>query len=242
MKKLMIFALAAVMMLSACGKKESTPTGPTVPTDAPRYKTHTITLPAKMSSSSDSRAQTVVFYMGMANSLSASLSGYFLPPSLNKTLELQGDGPWQYSWTDGEVTVNVHIKAVGERYVWEVYYTGKKNDFTVNNWLGVRAEQSKNERNGNFTSFLPPGNAVAATFIWALDAANALTFEVVAAQFMAGSRFVGTINADQSGVLEVYQLSGSVYGLAQKYQWNQEGAGQWWEYDNGTVTANGSWE
>lgn len=243
MKKLLLFSLVMFLAMVACGKKESnTPTGPTVPADAPKYITHTITIPAKMTTSTDSHAQTVVFYMGLANGLSASLGGYFLPPSLNKLDALQGDGPWEYSWKDGELTVTVHIKVVGDNYVWEVYYTGKKSEFAVSNWLGVRAEQAKNESYGTFTSFLPPGEDVAANFIWALDTANALSFRVYAEQFMAGTRFIGNVNADNSGTLEVRQISDSIYVLTQKYQWDAQGAGEWWEYENDLVKSSGQWE
>jgi hypothetical protein len=244
MKKLLFLSLVVFLAMLACGKKDSnnTPTGPTVPADAPKYITHTITIPAKMSSSADTHAQTVVYYMGMANALSASLGNYFLPPSLNKAGALDGDGPWEYSWTDGELTVTVHIKVVGENYVWEVYYTGKKNDFSVSSWLGVNAEQAKNERSGSFTSFVPPGASVAANFNWSLDTADALMFEVIAPAFLAGSRFVGQVNTDHSGNLEVHQLAGDIYVLAQKYQWDTQGAGQWWEYENDVVKNSGQWD
>ncbi len=78
--------LIILALVVGCGKKETTPTptGPTVPADAPRFITHSIVVPAKLASSIDAHAQMVAYYMGLANALSASLSSYFLPPSLRK--------------------------------------------------------------------------------------------------------------------------------------------------------------
>ncbi len=240
MKKIAV--AAAIVLLVACGKKETTtPTGPSVPSDAPRYKTHRITVPPKLATSSDVHAQTVAYYMGLANALSASLPGYFLPPSLRKGGVYEGDGPWEYSWSEGEFSATVKIKASGDQYIWEVYYTGQKNDVSVSNWLGVRASQGKDERSGTFTSFVPPTSAVAASFTWSIDPSAALNFQVEAPSFMAGSRFVGRLHADGSGELQVFQQIDSGWSLVQKYQWTAEGAGEWWEFAGGVTTAQGSW-
>lgn len=242
MKKLMLL-LWISMLIAGCGKKESTPTptGPTVPADAPRFKTHSIIVPAKLAASSDAHAQMVAYYMGLANALSASLPNYFLPPNLRKAVGSEGDGPWEYSWVEGEATITVKIKAVGDKYLWEVYYSGKRNDQAVTNWLGVRAEQAKNERSGSFTSFVPPGTTIAASFVWSLGAANELIFQVEAPSFMAGSRFTGQINTDHSGTLKIEQLVNGVFVLVQSFSWNADGSGSWIEYNGNVITAQGSW-
>ncbi|RPH94549.1 MAG: hypothetical protein EHM72_15530 [Calditrichaeota bacterium] len=194
-----------------------------------------------MQQSGDTHAQTVVFYASMANALSSTLGSYFTPPSLNKMGAMDGDGPWEYSWKEGELTVTVKIAIVVDQYVWEAYYSGKINDISVNNFLAVKAQQALNERSGNFESYQPPLSTVQATYSWSLDSAESLLFQVIASTFQQGGKFVGKSNVDQSGELLVYKLQGQDYVINQQFLWHRQGTGEWWDFTNGVVDSSGVW-
>jgi len=59
---------------------------------------------------------------------------------------------------------------------------------------------------------------------------------------MPGSRFVGSSNADLSGYLQILRTVGTQQLLQEKYQWNKDGNGEWWLYDeSGGLLGNGTW-
>lgn len=232
-----------VLMLGCSSDKDenkSNPTGPTTADDAPTFITHKVELPANMQNSNDQHAQTVVIYTNLANLFSATLNGYFVPPSLNKA---SGDGPWQHVWQEDELNITVLIKKLTDRYTWEVSYTGQDDDGNVfQNFIAFRAEQALDESSGAFTMYDPESEVITGQYAWSVDENSTLHFEVSAEQQIKGVKFVGMVNTDRSGVLELFNTLGETDMLQTKYQWDSDGLGEWWEYDAaGNLIDSGTW-
>lgn len=244
MKKMLSLFMIGMLLIVGCSKDDkdkegSTPTGPTVADDAPTFKTHKVELPENMKNSSDEHAQMVVGYTGLANLFSASLNGYFVPPSLNKA---SGDGPWQHVWQKDDLSVTVLIKKLTDRYTWEVSYTGQDDEHVYQNFIAFRAEQALDERSGVFYMYDPETALVLGQYSWFLDDNDALHFEVSADNFIKGVKFVGMVNTNRSGMLELFNTLGETDILQKKYQWDSAGSGEWWEYDAaGTLLNSGTW-
>ena len=58
------------------------------------------------------------------------------------------------------------------------------------------------------------------------------SFLVTAPGFGEASAFSGSINADNSGVLDDYK-GVDQNNIIEKYEWDQDGNGKWWAYNNG---------
>lgn len=244
MKKfLSLFIIGSLLIVAGCSKDDkdnegSTPTGPSG-SDAPAFKIHKVEIPPTMQVSSDQHAQTVVLYMNLANAFGATLNGNFVPPSLNKP---NGDGPWEHNWQDGDLTVSVLIEKLADKHTWVVRYNGSDGEDVYQNFVAFRAEQALDERSGKFFAYLPNTEIVLGQYTWSLDENETLHFEVVADAYLQGKKFIGMANEDRSGVLEIVSTTGDQDMLQEKYQWDKDGAGEWWQYDNqGNLVDTGMW-
>ncbi len=237
----LVFAMVLLLIIG-CSKdddKQNNPAGPTVPEGAPTFKIHKIELPEKMQQSTDPHAQNVVIYTGLANNYGAAMNGYFTPPGLAKNMN---DGPWEYQWQDGGLDVNVLIKKLTDKYTWEVVYNGNDGKYDYSSFVAFRAQQAENERSGSFNAYVPNTTIVLGQYSWELASDDVLHFEVSASMFMEGSRFVGSVNPDNSGTLEIYQGIGILNSLAERYLWDKDGAGEWWEFSAGNnIEDHGTW-
>ncbi len=242
-KFLALFVIGSLLVLSGCSKDDKddkkSPTGPSDTSDVPTFKIHKIEIPPAMPQSNDQHAQTVVLYMNLANAFGATLNNNFVPPSLNKA---SGDGPWEYNWKDGDLQVSVVIKKLTEKYTWEVSYNGSDDENVYQNFVAFRAEQGLDERSGKFFAYIANTELVLGQYTWSLDENDTLHFEVIAEAYLPGSKFVGLVNSDRSGTLEIISTIGNTELLQQKYQWDSAGAGEWWEYDqDGNLIGQGTW-
>lgn len=243
MKKILsLFLVGTLFLIFGCGKDDkgdNNPAGPSGNSDAPTFKIHQVQVPAKMQQSSDEHAQTVVFYMGLANAFGATLNNNFVPPALNKT---NGDGPWDQSWSKDNLNIKVHIEKLTDKYTWEVLYNGNDGKYDYVNFVAFRAEQGLDDHSGKFFAYVPNTNIILGQYTWSLDETGKLNFEVIAETFMPGSRFIGSSNADLSGYLQILRTVGAQQLLQEKYQWNKDGNGEWWLYDeSGGLLGNGTW-
>ncbi|MBN1559426.1 hypothetical protein JW998_04205 [candidate division KSB1 bacterium] len=245
MKKLMsLLLIAALVMSMRCSKSDdNNPIGPGPAGDAPTLVTHKITIPQKMKESTDPHAMLLVSYMSLANTFSASLNSSFAPPSLAKPIIASGEGPWEYSWKDGGKDIRVIITALTDAYQWQLFYTSNDGTSEYNNWMAMKAVQHKNERSGSYYSYVSNTAVVLVQFDWYLDENDNLHFEVRSPQnpFVRGNKFIGVVNTDMSGELDVY-ISADADALIEAYKWDAVGAGEWWTYDDNQLVDSGSWQ
>jgi hypothetical protein len=59
--------------------------------------------------------------------------------------------------------------------------------------------------------------------------------------FVQGNKFIGVVNMDTSGELNVY-ISAESDTLIESYKWNAAGAGEWGTYDDNQLVDSGSWQ
>lgn len=238
---LLSFLILAVMV--SCSKDEdNNPNAPGSSEDAPIYRSQSIILPAKMQESTDPHVQSLLFYISMANTYSSVLTANLTPPSLDKAHLSQNNGPWEYHWTEDSLNIAVIIKHVTGTYTWQVIYNGHKGEENYINFIAFRAEQAENEKSGKFIVYVPNTTFIAGEYSWSLDADNALTAEFstpIANPY--GNRFEGLFYKDQSGTLRVFLDTGGRSMLFKRFAWDNQGNGNWWEYENGQVVASGSW-
>lgn len=240
---LLIFGVAIMLVIAGCSSDDDSdgPTAPGSTEDAPQFNVPRVQVPQPMQQSTDMRAQTVVFYTNLANSFGASLGGNFMPPSPDVNMTLR-DARWEYNWKEDELEVKVVIRDENDKYTWEVFYSGKADEFTYSNFRAFRAEQGKDERSGKFFMFVPNTTIVLGQYTWQLDENNAILFEVkVTSDLTSGNRFVGQSNADKSGTLQVYASSGGESALIEEYEWAADGSGNWAVYDGGELVDSGTW-
>lgn len=102
-----------------------------------------ITIPDGMANSQDPMALLAVTYIQMANSIS-TYGGWFDPPNgIRAAAE-----SWEYTWTEGGLTVTLIIEETSSMYTWDVYVDGSDGYYTYDNWHMYHAWQ------GKATSFL----------------------------------------------------------------------------------------
>ena len=236
----LMITMAAVLVFAACSKKDSNPVTPTTE-EAPQLNLQNITVPDAMKQSSDIHAQIVVGYMQMANIFTSSMAGYVNPPSSTAPAKRQGN-LWEYNWTLDALTVIVRITDDADKYSWVTQFQGSDANYTYQNWIAYRATQSKDATSGSFTIYAPNTTVVIAQYTWNLDDAGALHFNIVTAALQQGNTYSGVLNADKSGTLEVSQTADGQTVLLEKYQWNADGSGRWWTYENGKVKESGTWQ
>lgn len=232
-----IIALAVIVLFTGCNKDDN----PAAPTgEAPQYQIQTISLPEQLEQSSDPHAQTLVSYMQLANVFASSMAGYILPPD-GYTPEKREGGLWEYNWKQDALNIALRIRDEQDKFSWVAEFNGKDTQYDYVNWIAYRATQSKDAKSGSFTAYVPNTTIVLGQYNWYVDDAGALHFEIKVSAMQQGGTFVGVLNPDKSGTLEIYENIGGQDVLSEKYQWNADGSGQWWIYENGQEKESGSW-
>ena len=238
--KITLFGLAAILVFAACSKdKDNNPTMPSNE-DPPQLQMQSLTIPAKMQQSTDPHAQTVVFYMQMANIFNTSLAGYIHAPDGVGPTTREGN-LWEYNWKQDALDIILRITDESDNFSWVTQFNGKDTEYDYHNWIAYRATQSKDEKSGSFTAYLPNTKIPLGEYIWSLDDDGALNFEVDASALQQGRTFEGVLNTDHSGTLHVFESQNGQNILIEKYDWDAEGVGQWWTYENGELKESGAW-
>ncbi len=232
-----VIALAAILVFAACSKDDN----PTAPTgEAPQYQVQTITLPQQLEQSSNPHAQTLVSYMRWANIFASSMTSFIVPPD-GYTPERREGALWEYNWKQDALDILLRIQEEQDKFSWVAQFNGKDTEYDYYNWIAFRATQSKDAKSGSFTAYLPNTTIVLGQYTWSIDDAGALHFKVTTSALQQGGTFIGVVNPDKSGSLEIYKTINGQDILIEKYQWNADGSGQWWVYENGEVKDSGSW-
>ena len=238
-KAILPVSLATILIFAACSKNEDN--NPTTPsTEAPQLQMQTLDIPAKMMQSSDPHARTVVFYVQTANFFAAGMSGFIFPPD--------GVGPttrkgqlWEYNWTQDALQIFLRVTEGADDFSWVTQFNGSDTEYDYYNWVAYRATQSKDEKSGSFTAYLPNTAIKLGLYTWLIDNKGTLHFEVDASALQQGRTFTGVLNADKSGSLQVYATINGQNVQIEKYEWDAAGAGQWWTYENGEIKDSGVW-
>ena len=230
---LWLLALMALTLVSACSD-DSSPTG-TTPTGPPEFtgNDNTITVPPGMANSSDPNAALANAYIGMANAISGH-GAMFTPP----TRATETDGPpWEYTWSEGGLTVTLIINETDTMYTWDVYIDGTIDTEVFDNYLFYSAWASIDGSCGGLTFYAYDGSGMM-EWEWCTDALGVFTMTM---SFTDGSDTLAIdllVNPDGSGEIS-YVINGvTVFEVI----WDALGNGEWWTWDeSGTPTGSGTW-
>ncbi len=239
----LVVVLSFVFVIG-CSDDESSPTGNNNTSDqAPTFSIDSITVPPAMAQSSDLHAQMAVTYIALANSFSA-YGMWFYPPSTSPKdtpVPFAAGGPWVYTWTVDSLTITLTITEQGDKWVWEITFTGTDDGEHFNNWLFIHAEAAKDDSTGVLIVYEPVTTDIAVRWTWSVDSQGTrhIVYEVPG---VGGTKIEVTAYSDNSGELKYYEYVNGQYVMLTRIVWNSNGSGQWWTYDyDGVLTGSGSW-
>ncbi len=261
MRKLFFSSLVLSFFLLLQGCSESTFTEPETG-DIPTFQMKTITVPEGMLKSSNHYAQEAMNYLVLANTY-GKYASLLVPPEMplsKKTVDNQGP-PWVYTWEIddeyGTFTATLTItetdpriltkpsasQIVSDKYYFSLVIDGTIEDVTVSDFVFIVGEQSKDYKNGGIIIYDPknvPNELGALSWTSSEDGVYVLTI------IGYGSYEINiTVNEDDSGSIQVYKIISETEKLLEfKAEWNSDGDGEWWVYeDNGTtVEDHGTWD
>lgn len=240
MKTLKLFILftsaLALVLVSSCKKDDDNNPN----NNAKQYETKTVTVPDAMAQSSDPGAQEATAYLNMVNSM-ATYGSMMTPPSKSTPVTNYKDGGTEvYTWEVNEgmnnYTATLTITETATMYSWQMSITGTMDSYTFTNFVFISAETTIDGMSSSITLYEFDGSGIAMTMSWQ-DNGSSVTFNF---EVPGSIRLTVSVNADNSGWMEVYEWNGSSYYLDFRIEWTATGNGQWWEYIDGVISDSGS--
>ncbi len=240
-KKILLSFLIIIMsvFLTFCSNDEDdNPVAPETKEPA-KLEIKEIQLPEHMTQVQDSYAQLAVAFVQMANGF-RNYATFFNPPSGATHIPKSSGVQDEWTWQEGTLTIRLVYDENDEMVYWKIYLTGTFEGYTVNNWLGAEAEQTKDGNSGHLKIYEPPTNNLIAEWNWNVGSDGSYSFVFLG--YENSQKIEVTVNADNSGILQIYNSVGGQFVLQYKITWTATGSGQWWEYDTaGNVVDQGSW-
>jgi hypothetical protein len=245
-KTQLIFAAWAMLMLlfTACSKNDdSTDTNPQQQ-NPPTYEAQIVTPPDAMIESSDPGAQEAVGYVNMANAFTGMGSVFMVPPTKSTGYKSTNDDgpPWVYSWdvTEGEdnYTITLTVDETPVIYTWKVVIDGVMEAIVYNNFTFMESIQAKDGSNGSFIMYDPGKSNIVLSAIWTKDQNGVYTTTFEMPENM---KIVMVSYPDESGEISVYDWGETDWILSFRAAWDNTGHGEWWEYEDGDISDQGSW-
>ena len=234
---LMLFtAIFSFILFTGCEKDDvSDPGGNTQ-----EFQFKSITVPDAMSQSSDPGAQIAVAYINMINGMS-SYQGMMHDPMKSAQIHFK-DGGDTYTWdvndNSGNYTITMTISETTLKIAWDMYITGNMDGHDLVNFHYISAFQKKDESGSDFLVYdIETGNEYM-DIAWNImpDGSTVYEFEVFQETWLKV-----VVNADGSGSIELKEWENGTYVLTYKATWEASGHGQYWEYESGLVTNQGTW-
>jgi len=230
----MLLAILAMTVATGCSEKSSTNGGTS--SDPPEFggSGTTVTVPPGMANSSDPNAAMASAYIGMANGI-AGHGGMFTPP----TRAAATDGPpWEYSWSQGGLTVTLIIDETDTMYTWDVYIDGTVDQEVFDNYHFYSAWSLLDESCGGLTFFAYDGQGTI-EWEWCTDVLGVYTMTMTYSDGADTVVIDITVNQDGSGEITLAVNSVTIFQVI----WDALGNGEWWTWDDGgTPTGNGTWD
>lgn len=230
-RRLFVLLLITGATFWYCGDDGDNGTGPSDTEEPPEFNIEFPTLPAKLQQSNNQYAQEVKLYLTAANNLSTSYLVYFDPPAN------AGVDGMEYTWTESGLTVHLNITESDDKIYWEARYSGSDGEHTYDNWLFLEAERNKDGTSMSFTVYDKDIEGPWATFEYHEDESGTKSYDFKA-YGSNNMRLVAEIHSDSSGWVEQYDYVDNEFVKNTRYEWDAQGNGQWWDYEEGT---NGTW-
>jgi len=143
----------------------------------PAMSIGSVSVPTAMEQSENPMAQMAVGFVAMANAFS-SYGAYLTPPGGKAAAD--GDGPpWEYTWSEGGLTITMTITEVGTEYHWDIVLDGTDGTYTYTDWLVIHAEQAQDGSSGLMIVYEPVTTNILAQWSWSTDLSGVYTFEMI---------------------------------------------------------------
>jgi hypothetical protein len=224
------------VLLIGCSKDDDdTPAG-----EAQKFEVKSVQVPKAMSQSNDPGAQMAVAYINLINNM-ASYSAMMNPPGKSSMIHYKDDGEtytWEVDDTSGKYTVTLRIWKSDYKTVWEMYVTGTLDGHQLVNFKYIDAFQLNDGTGGSLVVYDFDSGNWYMDITWTDDGnGNAdLTFTV-----FEETKLHIAVHSDGSGSLEYSEWMMNAFWVTYKAQWKSSGHGQWWMYESGVTTDQGSW-
>ncbi len=232
---LLFTAIFSIIFATGCKKDDTAEPG-----NAKEFQLKSITVPDAMAQSSNQGAQMAVSYINMINGMS-SYQGMMHPPGKSAPIHYKS-GVETYTWdvndNSGHYTATMTISDTPDKTIWDLYITGTMGEFELTNFHFIHATQKKDESGSDFLVYDPETGNEYMDISWNImpDGSTVYEFEVFQETWLKV-----IINADGSGSIEFREWAYGDYVLTYKATWDTSGHGQYWEYEDGQVTDQGTW-
>ncbi len=239
LKFLVLFTtIFSLVLVSGCKKDDDND-----PNDnLPEYHVKTVQIPEAMAQSSDPGAQTASAYIGMLNGM-AGYGGMMVPPSKSTIVPSLKNGETEiYTWEINEgnthCTFTLKFTETATLLSWEMIINGTMDGQYFDNFTYIRAEEAKDGSSSTITIYNPETLGVLMYMSWHEQANGTIefTFEIPQETILTM-----VVNTDGSGSMELKDWENGHYELVFRVTWDASGHGEWWEYDNGVLSDQGSW-
>ncbi|MBD3223995.1 MAG: hypothetical protein GF313_04660 [Caldithrix sp.] len=236
---LTILSLTAALLISSCGDSSTGSDDNNNNNQAPELQVQQVEVPQAMQTSSDPKAQQTVSYVGIANSFSQYSAAWTPPQGASNLAKASGVNDWSYEWTTGQLTIKMTVTETDDTFQWRIVYDGTLGGQTFDNWTYMEATRSKDGSDGQMYIYAYNTEKVELEWHWMVDDNDVYNFEMISESL----RILVNANPNKSGQVEVFNMNNGAYLITFKSVWDQNGAGQWWEYDGeGDVSDNGDWD
>ncbi len=246
LKWVLILTAASFLVISlACSSGDSvdddSPNGPSTE-DPPEFLSiRAIDIPDAMRQSDDTKARLISGYIDEINSYGEHLIEPDFSRKLSAFTAVYNDG--QPDWIDtvviGQLTVIIEIYDDPDFYAWNWFYDGYDGQLNYTNWQAMHAEVHKTMGFGNFIIYDPASSGISRQ--WNFGYLDQGVYNMDLSDYSGGQRFDARENPDGSGRLEYYLQDGQDFVLQLRAEWQADGSGSWWEYDNDVQTGSGNW-
>ncbi|HER00157.1 MAG TPA: hypothetical protein ENO22_12530 [candidate division Zixibacteria bacterium] len=214
--------------------------GPTTEDPPDFYQIAEINVPAGMRTSDDSHAQLAVSYIDLMN----SFANIVIPPPAAKACAhfsavSDGEPDWVLKDTIGNLVITFNIFESPDFYAWDWIFDGDDGENSYNNWTAMHLEVHKTLDFGTLILYEYHSQNNALQWTWGHTEDDAYSMEYY--EYPENNKYEVRIYPDNSGRLHHYGMVGQEYIQEFQVEWNQDGSGHWWEYENGEYSADGTW-
>jgi hypothetical protein len=214
--------------------------GPSTEDPPEFYQITTIDIPDGMRQSDDSHAQLSVSYIDLMN----SFANITIPPPVSKSYadfnSIFDDEPdWILKDTIGDLIITFNIFETQDFYAWDWIYDGSDGENSYDSWTAMHLEVHKTLDFGGLIVYEYPGEDSELQWAWGHTEDDAYAMEYY--EYLENNKFEVRVYDDNSGRLHHYIKVDNEYVQQFQAEWNPDGSGQWWEYENGEYSDNGSW-
>lgn len=240
-----LFVLTALCMglflILACSSDEEGPVKPTEKAPPPPdFQLQDITVPDKMMNSADAKAKLALDLIEATTSFEGT--GCVFTPPEGATALTESKSAWEYSWVEGALTKRLAITSlvsINQRK-WQLYYTGSTDGVTLADWRFMDAGQTTDLSSGHVYVYKINTKQIILEWTWRTDKGTFTLEKYDHADPRTKIEII--LRADKSGKVERFALSttGSMmHDLL--INWDANGNGTWWTYENGVTKETGTW-